>query len=286
MPEHEPSVPVLRPTPFMHLARPERPPIDPDLPADTPLEPGSAGRGRSPAERIAASEAALAPLKREAAPEITGKANFIAAARRAAQAAANEGNPVEGPREERTSDETPTSLIGRFLANRRRALMVGVSLLLVLYGAIQIAGMFASDRSAERPAPTSSQALPPEPRKVAEPVAPAPAAVPEPAAPAPSRQSSTETLIAPTPTPNLMTPTPSAETTGSIPGPLAIAAPAAQLAAPTAAPQASADKLPPGIGGPALRAAAATGNPAAEYEIAVRFSEGRGVPPGVPRMPP
>ena len=89
-----------RSAPFMQIQRVERPPIDPDLPADTPLEPGSAGRGRSPAERIAASEAALAPMKREGAAEITGKANFIAAARRAAQAAANEGGAVEGPRAE------------------------------------------------------------------------------------------------------------------------------------------------------------------------------------------
>src|SRR6476620_10044694 len=158
----------------MHVARTERPPIDPDLPADTPLEPGSAGRGRSAAERIAASEAALAPLKREPAAEITGKANFIAAARRAAQAAASEGSAVEGPRsEERSGDERPTSLIGRFLADRRRALMLGVSLLLVLYGAIQLAGMFGADRGAERPAPTSGQIQQGEPRKIAEPVAPA-----------------------------------------------------------------------------------------------------------------
>jgi len=279
-----------RGTPFVHMQRGERAPIDPDLPADTPLEPGSAGRARSPAERIAASEAALAPLKREPAPEIVGKANFIAAARRAAQAAASEGNPVEGPRsEERAGDETPSSLIGRFLADRRRALIVGVSLLLVLYGAIQVIGMFGSDRGADRPAPTSGQ-IQPEPRKVAEPavsVVPAaplatipttaPAAAPEPTTTpsAPARQTATEPLVAPTPTPSLMAPTPSAETTGSIPGPLKIAAPA-QPATPSAAPAANA--LPTGIGGPVLRAAAAAGNPAAEYEIGIRYSEGRGVP--------
>jgi localization factor PodJL len=38
-----------------------------------------------------------------------------------------------------------------------------------------------------------------------------------------------------------------------------------------------ADKLPAAIGG-ALRSAAVAGNPAAEYEIGVRYSEGRGVP--------
>jgi len=37
------------------------------------------------------------------------------------------------------------------------------------------------------------------------------------------------------------------------------------------------DKLPAAIGGSALRAAALSGNPAAAYEIAMRFAEGRGV---------
>jgi len=281
-PEPAPSA-AARATPFVHVQRTERPPIDPDLPADTPLEPGSTGRARSPAERIAASEAALAPLKRDAAPEITGKANFIAAARRAAQAAASEGHPVEGPRtDERSGDETPSSLIGRFLADRRRALIVGVSLLLMLYGAIQVMGILGSDRG-ERPAPTSGQ-VQPESRKVAEPAPALPpvvakpaatqATAPEPAAPAPdpARQTATEPLVAPVPTPSLMAPTPSAETTGSIPGPMNIAAPA-QAAVPAAA-----TALPTSIGGPALRAAAAAGNPAAEYEIGMRYSEGRGVP--------
>jgi localization factor PodJL len=296
-PAHEPPVPALRPAPFMHAARPERPPIDPNLPADTPLEPGSAGRGRSPAERIAASEAALAPLKREAAPEMAGKANFIAAARRAAQAA-SEGGTVEAPRSDEKDDPTPSSLIGRFLANRRRALMVGVSALLVLYGTIQIVGMMSANHTTEKPAPTSGQTQPAEPRKLAAP-APAPAsalATPQlapPAAPVPepSRQSITEPLIAPTPSVNLIAPTPVAppapvepapapaapDVTGSVKPPMSIAPQAAAPVA-AAAPALAADRLPASIGGPALRTAAASGNPAAEYEIAVRFAEGRGVP--------
>jgi localization factor PodJL len=39
-----------------------------------------------------------------------------------------------------------------------------------------------------------------------------------------------------------------------------------------------ADKLPAGIGSSGLRAAAVKGDPTAEFEIAVRFAEGRGVP--------
>jgi localization factor PodJL len=43
------------------------------------------------------------------------------------------------------------------------------------------------------------------------------------------------------------------------------------------APELSIDTLPPAIGGPALRAAATAGDMSAQYEIAVRFGEGRGV---------
>src|SRR5207244_9382400 len=65
--------------------------------------------------------------------------------------------------------------------------------------------------------------------------------------------------------------------------PMNIAALATQAPAPAAAATGTsqlggADKLPPGIGGPALRSAAVAGNPAAEYEIGVRYAEGRGVP--------
>jgi localization factor PodJL len=303
-------------TPFMHVQRTERPPIDPDLPADTPLEPGSAARGRSPAERIAASEAALGPalgaLKQGG--EVSGKANFIAAARRAAQAAANEG-AVEGPRpEEHKTEETPTSLIGRFLANRRRALMVGVSALLVIYGTIQVVGMLGANHPDEPPRAPPSQTRAPEPRKMAAPAPaatpvaatpvaaapvapaplapPAPAVVPTPAPEAPSRQSATQPLVAPVPTASLMAPAPVAaparqpapatagDVTGSVKPPLNIAALAAKPAEPAPAPLGAspADKLPASIGGPALRAAAAAGNPDAEYEVGVRYSEGRGVP--------
>ena len=267
----------------MHVQRTERAPIDPDLPADTPLEPGTAAtRGRTPAERIAASEAALGPalgtLKREG--EVTGKANFIAAARRAAQAAANEGSTVESPRaEEHKEEATPTSLIGRFLANRRRALVLGVSALLVLYGTMQIVGMMGGSGGSQEPprmAPSQTQA--PEPRKLAAPAvapapAPAPAAAEASAEPAPGRQSATEQFTAPVPTASLIAPAPitppaapAADVTGSV---------KATESAPQAA--VSADKLPATIGGPALRAAAAAGDPAAEYEIGVRYSEGRGV---------
>ncbi len=106
----------------------------------------------------------------------------------------------------------------------------------------------------------------------------------------------TTSLIAPTPV-TAPAARPAPEVTGSVKPPLNIASPAAQAAlpepdpaavsAPVAAPAAAplpaamanlAEKLPVSIGGPALRMAGAAGNPAAEYEIGVRFAEGRGVP--------
>src|SRR6185437_4812249 len=62
-------------------------------------------------------------------------------------------------------------------------------------------------------------------------------------------------------------PAPAADITGSI---------AARPQTPQSAPQG--DTLPPGIGGPRLRNAAAAGDVGAAYEVATRFAEGRGVP--------
>ncbi len=295
-----PAAPAPAPAPAAETARPaapparaERAPIAPDLPADTPLEPGSTGRLRSPAERIAASEAALGAPKRENG-EITGKANFIAAARRAAQAAANEG-VTDAPRvEEAKPEEAPTSLIGRFLANRRRALMLGVSALLVLYGTMQIVSMFGGD---DPPPATHSKAPAAEPKKIAAAPAPAPAPAAVPAAtpaPAPAlavvpeaaapKQFATESLIAPKPTATLIAPTPTAaiapqapvqapaDVTGSTKPPMNVV----PVAAATPEDANSVASLPAGVASPALRAGAAAGNPAAEYEIGARFAEGRG----------
>ena len=85
--------PQLAPPPAPRRMPPAaQPPIDPDLPADQPLEPGSGPPPlhANPAARIAASEAALGGARPAAAPG--GKSSFIAAARRAAQAAGQQPN--------------------------------------------------------------------------------------------------------------------------------------------------------------------------------------------------
>jgi localization factor PodJL len=120
-----------------------------------------------------------------------------------------------------------------------------------------------------------------------------PAAAPQAAAPpptAPLSPSAAAPVVAPNAAPAAspaavapQSSSPSANTadlTSSLPPrelPLVSSPPAnANNSAATNAPEL--DTLPPAIGGPALRAAAAAGDVAAQYEIAVRFGEGRGVP--------
>ena len=78
---------------------PQRRPIDPNLPPDTPLEPGSGSSAHKPgsaAARIAASEAALGDA-RPMGSETGGKSAAIAAARNAAKAAYLD-TPVKVPK--------------------------------------------------------------------------------------------------------------------------------------------------------------------------------------------
>src|SRR6202040_3576921 len=66
---------------------------------------------------------------------------------------------------------------------------------------------------------------------------------------------------------------PEGDATGTIP--TVPATPIASKPAPVQDP--TTERLPEAIGGPALRAAALKGDPAAAYEVGVRFAEGKGV---------
>jgi localization factor PodJL len=70
---------------------------------------------------------------------------------------------------------------------------------------------------------------------------------------------------------------PAADVTGSVPRPDTNAAPDSTQQPAIPAIPLGPDSLPAAIGSPGLRSAAVSGNPAAEYEIAVRYAEGRGV---------
>ena len=250
----------------------ERRPIDPDLPPDHPIEPGSGaprGRPATPAERIAASEAALAPIKPAAADQ-NEKANFIAAARRAAQAAAAEAAQTGGKRPDNRAVATDQTDPSAKLAKFKRPLFMSVAASIAIVGAALVTSPLLGPAGSPGSAPRQAEIVP---------------AVREPTRAKPATAVAA-TQIAPIVAPNgkpLANPwdvalaPPAGDVTGSLPKPEDSAPVAAPPSAPAAALGAS-DNLPVALGGPELRAAALAGNPAAEYEIAVRYAEGRGVP--------
>jgi len=308
LPAAAPTSPLMAPpgrpmAPFV-----ERRAINQALPGDRPLEPGTgAPRIATPAERIAASEAMLPPKK--PAPEPAGKANFIAAARRAAQAAAADASS-EGTRSpEAGGHSSLLGTVGAAIAKRRRPLLIGIGVVLLALGTLQLVTNFLGSgepRSAPSETTGTRGAAPPAAPQSSGPVAPTevvpPAATPErrseniPADPAanllapagatlPAAGSGTldgtAPIVPPFPTMPGVTSVKPGDVTGSTGRtPTTVAVAPAAPAPPDTAPGA-ADKLPAATVGPGLRSAALAGNPAAEYELAVRYAEGRGVPPSI-----
>jgi localization factor PodJL len=285
-------------------AAPSRPPIDPDLPPDHPLEPGAAlGRprsGPSAAERVAASEAAIGAGR----PPVISDAerpNFIAAARRAAQAAAWEPAPNNDGDRDAASESSKQP---HKLSERLRKLIVTGSVVLLLLGGIPLgirilaedgsptAALHAQSEQAPRAASASAavatEQIPPV--SVGPPLSILAVGKPPKTEPAPS--------LAATPVPSSLALGGDRKSVAQ-----AVAPPAGRIAVAGLPSWASPDvtgalqspepaqATPSAIGGnvdaehgklpeaidPALRAAAMAGNPAADYEVAMRFAEGRGV---------
>ncbi len=313
----EPPAPAAAPLPPAAVAQVQptasravatRPPIDPTLPPDHPLEPGSAAvRSRpmpSAADRVAASEAAIGSAKPPVISD-SGRPDFIAAARRAAQLAAWEPSG----KEDKADDAAEASLPGPSkLSQRLHKLIVAGSAVLILIGALRVATRLFDDNGPGSalpqaqsdptpPTPSAPQAATPASRPSSEVLPlpqPHPGAAPSttPAAkPAkPGRQSmlpvdesefALETAMPPTANkPASSLPSwASPDITGALPSPQTSQQPAPSTAAAPERPAAMVeDKLPATIGDPALRKAALAGDPAAEYEVATRFADGRGVP--------
>jgi localization factor PodJL len=260
----------------------QRAPIDPNLPPDFPLEPGARNGAAAPDTS----------LGRDAAPatEGSGQSNFIAAARRAAQAAAAATN--EKPGRVSALTEAARSAAAKATAkvaasgdtsakpSRLRSIIVGLAVVVLVAGAFKIALTFLDNMDN---GPTQAIEKSTTPAAIA----------PPPAAPVPSPKAE-----APTPSPLLTSPTaverqsfvapanaapqPAAETpvapkapdsTGSILVGDASSAPAANA---MAALSPVSDKIPDTLAGPMLREAALRGEPAAAYEVGARFAEGRG----------
>jgi localization factor PodJL len=292
-----------------------REPIDPTLPPDFPLEPGSgpprgraaAGdpRKRSAAARIAASEAVLEP---GLTPGASGQtSNFIAAARRAAKTAVGDKGAAGASR---TAGGSPSAAGKSLFGDRLKSILVAASVVVIVFGVVRVAlNFFESDdgapteqsRSAPEPSVAPARPTPQgaEPERNASPPAPG-LLVPEAPAAAPGRQSGvlpqSPAMVLPVPAAGVLQPLsstrpalarpapteaapPPADITGSVPPPQAAAAAAPLASAPIAAPPTGGpDGLPTTIGGAPVRTAALDGDPAAAYEIATRYAEGRGVP--------
>jgi localization factor PodJL len=274
-----------------HTAQP-RAAIEPDLPPDHPLEPGTrpTGRAASPSERIAASESAISEIPASAR-EPASTSSFIAAARRAAQAAAAAQpgdkaarSPLKGPTGG-TAKEPST------ITSKIRSLLVGASVVVIVLGTFKMAMTLLDGGSAPQlPAmENSSEPSPPAQSPAddgAKPAMPDPA-TPSMTSPTPIGRQSLNSLVpnasdsrasVPIPQTTAMpfaSPVSASDITGTIPV-IQVAPTSRKLTLVQVPPT---ERLPDAIGGPVLRAAALKGDPAAAYEIGVRFAEGKGVAP-------
>jgi localization factor PodJL len=293
-PEPAPEAPPIVPMEQASHRTAARKPIDPSLPPDHPIEPGSAaGRSRptaSAADRIAASEAAVSSTKPPVIADPGQKPNFIAAARRAAQAAAAAGSNAEATGKGAAALKNPSQ--------RTRPLIIAGAAALIVIGCIQIASrLFDAGPQVPPPAAPTEESQSPkaaEPEKAPPPVT----ALPEPAPPPPAPQPPAAVAPAPLPVPSappaaLPAPQPNPKSGANISTkPVqqtaardstrdAVAAVAAATDVTGSLPRPATplgDKLPASIGGPALRAAALSGDAAAAYEVGTRFADGHGVP--------
>jgi localization factor PodJL len=320
----EPPQPSVKPN-----ARPRlepRRPIDPNLPPDTPIEPGGGVprlRSSSAVARIAASEAVLGGT-RLMPEEINIKSAAIAAARNALKStyldppAKAPRPPASEPRDPfkwfkrarktqlappslpkpSTSDRTLVSgaeggvnrseTSGNRVVKRLKTFLIAASVAIIVVGAVQtVLELLLPGDSAEIIPPTSLDA-PASPRPAtthagslpavdAPPTAAAPSQrepdAPHAVTPAPPNNLDTTRVIEPSPpffdSPDLDAPKPpSPDATGSIASPLAVRPAAARP--PAATPSDASNSV--------LRTAIAARDPAAEYEMASRHAEGRGVP--------
>ncbi|MBX9711679.1 MAG: hypothetical protein K2X60_11660 [Xanthobacteraceae bacterium] len=277
-----------------------RTPIDPDLPPDHPLEPGTRypqGRGSSPSERIAASEGALKDIAANTR-EPVSSSNFIQAARRAAQAAQTatttpasatpKANRVTALNDAaRLASKTPDARSSP-VSSRIRAILVGAGVIVIVFGTVKMAMNLLNSGDPAMPAPaTESSAAPPVTLPPAEPSAPKSENL-EPAAPS---------MTSPTPIGKQSMSAPASDSlsswTGNMPNASAMSDVTGAVASPYSnVPGLSAktgkkvsmtyvpvsEQLPEAIGSISLRSAALKGDPGAAYEIGLRYADGRGVP--------
>ncbi|HUZ31857.1 MAG TPA: hypothetical protein VMV19_07100 [Xanthobacteraceae bacterium] len=301
-------------SPSQRLSR-ARIPIDPNLPPDHPLEPGSgANRGRttpSAAERIAASEAAIGAKPPVIPDPGGGKPDFIAAARRAAKAAA----VTAAENKSRGTTAAGAAAPAKKWGEKLRTLAVAAAVVVIVVGGFHIVSRLFEDGGPTPPPHAKTETPPQQPEPEPLPVEPPhvqaepqalPAAAPEENAPgaptvitppqpdAPQSQPLPPVGATPTPAPahtdqqSSLTPPATDKARGRADIAAVAGAPtdvtgslpkaSAQRGAAGNAAASGGEKLPIAIGGPMLRSAAVAGDPLAAYAVAVRFADGRVVP--------
>jgi localization factor PodJL len=262
--------------------------IEPDLPPDHPLEPGTrpSGRTASPSERIAASEEAISEIP-PAPHEPVSTSSFIAAARRAAKAAAAAPPPDQAGRGQLKMTSGQPKQPSK-ITSKIRSLLVGASVVVIVLGTFKMA-MTLLDTGIAPQMPTMENS-----------------ADSQSAIQAPASDSANSAMPAQV-TPSMTSPTPlgrqsfngsvqDSENGASVAIPQNAAAPSdspanditgaipPQQAAPgngrlVFIPIPPSERLPDTIGGGVLRTAALKGDPTAAYEVGVRFAEGKGIAP-------
>ena len=259
--------------------------IEPQLPHDHPLEPGTRPNGRmaSPSERIAASESAISAIP-ASPPGPVSTSNFIAAARRAAQAAAAAPPNEKAARSAFKAAASDKAAEPSTITSKIRSLLVGASVVIIVLGTFKMAMNLLDSGNPTPPAvENSSEQAPPAQSSGGDGASPAVPDAPSLTSPTPiGRQSfnsaapntdSAVSVAIPQISPALASPITSSDITGTITA--RQPAPAARKLGLVQVPPT--ERLPDGIAGPLLRAAVLNGDPAAAYEIGLRFAEGKGV---------
>jgi len=282
--------------------------IEPELPPDHPLEPGTrpGARPASPSERIAASESAISEIP-AVTREPVNSSSFIAAARRAAQAAAaaQPVNDKAGRAAAKAAGRKDKTKEASTLGSKIRSLLVGASVVVIVLGTFKMAMSLLDSGSPPPPAATDNSAIPhsqlqPPADPVAKPVLADPTG-PSLTSPTPFGRQSFNNKSVPTgsdaavsvdiprasPQASPQTsPQASAGGAGSTLSAQDVTGTVTSLAGANgrrgdAIPVPPSEKLPDAIGGPVLRVAALKGDPAAAHEVGLRFAEGKGVPPNL-----
>ena len=264
---------------------PARLAIDPDLPPDHPLEPGTrpSGRVASPSERIAASESAIGDIPAAASKEPVSTSSFIAAARRAAQAAAAAPPLDKAGRPAKAAKPADQTKAASNITSKIRSLLVGASVVVIVLGTFRMAmtlldtgaapAMSGMENSTDAPSPAPAD-------KGASPAMPA-QTTPSMTSPTPiGRQSFNTVTGAGDSSASIPIPQNSASwvsSAGDVTGTIPLSPASSSTGKLTMIQVPPTERLPDAIGGPVLRAAVLKGDPTAAYEVGVRFAEGKGV---------